>query len=172
MRKTNCVFKSLGQAVNRKMTENQTSAMIKFAATSTDVRKDKINRALREASHNTNPTVREFGFSVANEFEKLTARVLPPPDLTYKDRNVRVSKGVWRSEKFCVGQQINKWTIAVADRRAPRPDELSNMASMVCILGILVLLSFSSTYSFGPKYFLWYCKYCKKHKNKTACSRD
>lgn len=114
------------------MTENQTSAMIKHAATSTTVRKDKIQKALREADHNSNPTVREFGFSVANEFEKLDARVLPPPTLGYaNERQARVSRGVWRGERFFGGKEINRWTIAVADRRGPRPDELSNMADMV-----------------------------------------
>lgn len=125
---------SLGQAVNRKMTENQTSAMIKKAATSTNIRKDKIYKALDEANYNRNPSVREFGFSVANEFEKLDARVLPPPALKYNDRQVPVSRGVWRGDKFYIGKQISNWTIAVADRRGPRPEELSNFANMVSYL--------------------------------------
>lgn len=125
-------FCLLGQAVNRKMTENQTSAMIKFAATSTDVRKEKIKKALREAQHNADPSVREFGFSVANEFERLGARILTPPRLGYaNNKPVHVSKGIWRGDRFYDPKEINKWTIAVADRRAPRPDELSTLATMV-----------------------------------------
>ncbi|CAH1183419.1 unnamed protein product [Phaedon cochleariae] len=119
------------QAVNRKMTENQTREMIRHTATNTTVRKDKIMRALGQARYNDNATVREFGFSVASEFEKLEARVLKPPDLGYGgNRKVSVAKGIWRGDRFVSGAVINKWTVVCADR-APRGDELGNFANMV-----------------------------------------
>ncbi|KAG5871893.1 hypothetical protein JTB14_033125 [Gonioctena quinquepunctata] len=114
------------------MTDNQTSAMIKHSATPTDIRKAKIMTALNQAKHNHNETVREFGFSIANEFEKLDARILKPPNLTYnKDRIITPTRGVWRGDKFVEGVTINKWTIAFADRRGPRPEELHNLADMI-----------------------------------------
>ncbi|XP_074030996.1 protein argonaute-2 [Leptinotarsa decemlineata] len=125
-----CVIEQ-NQAVNRKMTENQTSKMIKYAATNTEVRKQKITTALRQANHNQNQTVLEFGFSVANEFEKLEARVLQPPTLQYNQTQDKPFKGVWRGNKFFVGVEINKWTIACADRRPPRPDDLNRLADMI-----------------------------------------
>ncbi|CAH1128332.1 unnamed protein product [Ceutorhynchus assimilis] len=120
-----------GQAVNRKMTENQTSNMIKQAATSTTVRKQKIMRGINQANHNASPYVREFGFSVGNEFQQLDARVLEPPQLQYLNRNVRVQKGVWRSEQFLQPATVNTWTIATICRYAPRVDDLKNLASMI-----------------------------------------
>ncbi|KAG5862205.1 Protein argonaute-2, partial [Gonioctena quinquepunctata] len=120
------------QVTNRKMTENQTSTMIKYSATSTNIRKDKIMTALNQAKHNQSHTVREFGFSIANEFEKLDARILQPPDLSYNNnRVITPTKGVWRGEKFIQGMTINKWTIAFADRRGPRPDDLNKLADMI-----------------------------------------
>ncbi|KAJ8920698.1 hypothetical protein NQ315_004837 [Exocentrus adspersus] len=120
-----------GQVLNRKMTENQTSRMIKQAATSTDVRKDKIMTALNQARHNNHPSVKEFGFSIGNSFEKLDARVLTPPTLAYSNGTVKPTKGVWRGNIFSTGVTINKWTIACVDRRPPRPDDLSRFAEAI-----------------------------------------
>ncbi|XP_064212606.1 argonaute-2b isoform X2 [Tribolium castaneum] len=120
-----------GQAINRKMNENQTSAMIRKAATSTDVRKDKIMQTLRTANYNNDPCIREFGFSVSNNFEKLDARVLNPPSLLYADNaQIKPSKGVWRADRnrFLVGATINKWTIASGTRYPSRDaDKLADM---------------------------------------------
>ncbi|XP_030760165.1 protein argonaute-2-like isoform X2 [Sitophilus oryzae] len=121
-----------GQAVNRKMTDTQTSKMIRYAATSTDVRKDKINQGMRQANFNTNPSVREFGISVGDQFQKLEARVLNPPQLTYsQNRTVVVSRGVWRNETFFKPATINKWTIANTARYAPRPDDYRRMEDLL-----------------------------------------
>lgn len=121
-----------GQAIPRKMTENQTSKMIKYAATNTSVRKDKIMTAMQQANHNAHPTVREFGFSIGNQFERLEARVLTPPRLGYAENKfANPSRGVWRGDRFFVGVTINKWTIACVDRRPPRPDDLAKFAEMV-----------------------------------------
>nr|XP_023025793.1 protein argonaute-2-like [Leptinotarsa decemlineata] len=144
-----CVIEQ-NQAVNRKMTENQTSKMIKYAATNTEVRKQKITTALRQANHNQNQTVLEFGFSVANEFEKLEARVLQPPTLQYNQTQDKPFKGVWRGNKFFVGVEINKWTIACADRRPPRPDDLNRLADMV---STFLSKGFTMTASHDPQAF-------------------
>ncbi|KAJ3646696.1 hypothetical protein Zmor_024272 [Zophobas morio] len=125
-----------GQTVNRKMTENQTSAMIKKSATSTDIRKQKIMKSLDEVRYNNDPCIREFGFSVNNQFERLDARVLEPPTLKYKnDATVKPSRGVWRADrhKFLVGATIRQWTIASATRNPPRgidslADQIARMA--------------------------------------------
>ena len=128
-----------GQTVNRKMTENQTSAMIKKSATSTDIRKQKIMKSLDEVRYNNDPCIREFGFSVNNQFERLDARVLEPPTLKYKnDATVKPSRGVWRADrhKFLVGATIRQWTIASATRNPPRgidslADQVRNTASNI-----------------------------------------
>lgn len=65
------------------MTENQTSSMIRFAATNTDDRKRKIMDSVQRSNFGGSPFLREFGFSVGNQFERLEARVLEPPMLGY-----------------------------------------------------------------------------------------
>ncbi|XP_066249645.1 protein argonaute-2-like isoform X2 [Euwallacea similis] len=120
-----------GQNVNRKMTENQTSKMIRHAATDTATRKKKIIQGIEMANYNHNPCVKEFGFSVGHEFQKLDARVLQPPELQYgTNRPIRVARGVWRSQNFLNPVTIQKWTIASCCRYPTRQDDLLRMASM------------------------------------------
>lgn len=124
-----------GQDIKRKMNEIQTSKMIRYAATNTDVRKNKIMTAVQKVKYNENRVIREFGFSVSNEFETVNARVLPPPTLTYADsKPVTPSKGTWRGDscKFFDGASLTKWTVACLDFRT-RQDSLGRLASMVGI---------------------------------------
>ncbi|KAL3282466.1 hypothetical protein HHI36_005650 [Cryptolaemus montrouzieri] len=125
-----------GQPVNRKMTEGQTSSMIKYAATSTTVRKDKIMKSLNDTRHNDDLCIRQFGFSIGNEFEQIQARVLAPPVLEYDKRTVMPSKGIWRQEnvKFFKGAEIKSWTIISA---CGPLNDIGKLADMI--------------YSFGPK---------------------
>ncbi|XP_069693993.1 protein argonaute-2-like isoform X2 [Periplaneta americana] len=117
-----------GQAINKKMSETSTSAMIKQAATNTDVRKEKIRNALRSVNFNDDPCVREFGLSVGGEFEKVKARVLPPPDLEYRDQQkVKPRSGVWRGASFINSPELKSWIILNLDRYT-REDTLWNFA--------------------------------------------
>ncbi|XP_060537315.1 protein argonaute-2-like isoform X2 [Cylas formicarius] len=121
-----------GQALNRKMTEMQTSKMIRYAATDTGTRKSKIMNGLQRANYNNNACVREFGISVGSEFQKLDARVLMPPGLQYAQSRVQPRRGVWHNDKFLTPMVIGKWTIAsVVPRYGPRPDDLKRMADML-----------------------------------------
>ncbi|XP_049822129.1 protein argonaute-2-like isoform X2 [Aethina tumida] len=124
------------QAVNRKMNENQTSAMIKYAATNTRVRKEKIMTGVKLANYDSDPVVKEFGFSVGSNFEQLEGRVLDSPRLAYNDnKEVQVAKGVWRADnmKFFIPVAIQKWTIAWADRYQPRG--LENLERQIKTIG-------------------------------------
>uniref|UniRef100_A0AAR5Q6J0 Germ-line stem cell division protein hiwi/piwi n=1 Tax=Dendroctonus ponderosae TaxID=77166 RepID=A0AAR5Q6J0_DENPD len=119
-----------GQAVQRKMTEEQTRNMIKQSATNTTLRKSKIMDGIKRSNFNQSPTVKEFGFSVGDQFLQLDARVLQPPELKYKSSVCKVSKGVWRSNTFLNPATINSWTFVCANRYPPKPDEYSRMVSM------------------------------------------
>lgn len=116
------------------MNENQTSAMIKKSATSTDIRKQKIMNSLNTVKYNNDPCIREFGFSVNDQFEQLDARVLSPPNLLYADAaEIRPSRGVWRADrnKFLAGATIRKWTVACATRQFCRGmDQLAEQVRM------------------------------------------
>lgn len=122
-----------GQDIKRKMNEIQTSKMIKYAATNTTVRKNKIMDATRGARYNESPVIKEFGFSVSNQFEQVEARILTPPRLSYNDNKVIMpGKGIWQttSNRFLVPAALLKWTILCLDKRT-RPDSLARLASMV-----------------------------------------
>ncbi|KAG7199076.1 hypothetical protein KM043_017975 [Ampulex compressa] len=113
-----------GQAVQRKLDENQTSTMIKYAATNTETRKEKIMKAFAALRLNDNPSMKdEFRLSVQGQMEKVPARVLNPPKLLY-DKEVRVSKGVWRAGKFlnARGLEDNTWTILNLNNRVREQD--------------------------------------------------
>ncbi|KAL2726585.1 protein argonaute-2-like [Vespula squamosa] len=104
-----------GQTVRRKMDEMQTSKMIRFAATSSDRRKEKILEGFRALKINDHPTMRnEFNLSVKSEFERVPARVLNAPKLNYNNNDiVSVMKGVWRAKKFLNPSTLldKQWTI-------------------------------------------------------------
>lgn len=95
--------------------------MIKQAATSTTVRKDKIFELLRSFSHNSIPVIKGFGLSVGNKFETFDARVLKAPILEYGgDRSIQPLKGAWRGENFKFlrpVERIDKWAVFNVDRR-------------------------------------------------------
>ncbi|XP_043472206.1 protein argonaute-2-like isoform X2 [Leptopilina heterotoma] len=120
-----------GQATNKKMNENQTSNMIKQAATGTDIRRQKIMDSFNKIRHNQNNCLNEFGLSISGEFEKVKARVLDPPMLTY-NQDVRVSKGTWRATNFLAPKQLPdySWTILCLDSRT-REDALRNLEQML-----------------------------------------
>lgn len=68
--------------------------------------------------------MKEFDLSLSETFEKVPARVLPPPDLLYDDnKTVRVSRGVWRTDRLkfllpCTAiRDNNSWTILNLNQR-------------------------------------------------------
>ncbi|KAF2893819.1 hypothetical protein ILUMI_12356 [Ignelater luminosus] len=127
-----------GQVTNRAMTPDQTSKMIKVAATPTTVRKNKIMSAVKAAQFNRDPTAQiEFGISVSEEFAKVPARVLNAPPLGYATRNVTPSRGVWRADKFKNGKALLKWCIICVDGRT-RMQALQEFADMMISQGKLV----------------------------------
>lgn len=105
------------QVVNKKMNEKQTSAMIKNAATSTEVRKRKIMEALRAVRFNEDPCVQEFGISVGGKFEEVEARILDAPQLEYnKQKPFAPRAGVWRPLNFYSGGNLKSWMVLNLDR--------------------------------------------------------
>ncbi|XP_047351672.1 protein argonaute-2 isoform X2 [Vespa velutina] len=124
-----------GQTIRKKMDEIQTSKMIRFAATSTDKRKEKIMEGFRALRINDHPTMRnEFNFSIKPEFERVPARVLDAPKLNYNNNNiVSVTKGVWRPKKFLNPSTLfdNQWTIVNLVDKIIRDRELYNLCNML-----------------------------------------
>ncbi|KFO24331.1 Protein argonaute-3 [Fukomys damarensis] len=106
-----------GQRCIKKLTDNQTSTMIKATARSAPDRQEEISRLVRSANYETDPFVQEFQFKVRDEMAHVTGRVLPAPMLQYGGRNRTVatpSHGVWdmRGKQFHTGVEIKMWAIA------------------------------------------------------------
>ncbi|CAL7942898.1 unnamed protein product [Xylocopa violacea] len=107
-----------GQVKNRSLDKAQTAKMVREAATSTHIRKEKIMKGFANMNLNNQQTLtNEFHLSVQGEFEKVPARVLEAPMLQYDKRQVRVQKGVWRADKFYISCNLaeNSWTILNLD---------------------------------------------------------
>uniref|UniRef100_A0A673VMA2 Argonaute RISC catalytic component 2 n=1 Tax=Suricata suricatta TaxID=37032 RepID=A0A673VMA2_SURSU len=76
-----------GQRCIKKLTDNQTSTMIRATARSAPDRQEEISKLMRSASFNTDPYVREFGIMVKDEMTDVTGRVLQPPSILYGGRS-------------------------------------------------------------------------------------
>ncbi|KAF1388256.1 hypothetical protein PFLUV_G00088310 [Perca fluviatilis] len=113
-----------GQRCIKKLTDNQTSTMIKATARSAPDRQEEISRLVRSANYEADPFVQEFQFKVRDEMAHVTGRVLPAPMLQYggrvstehfMNRTVATpSHGVWdmRGKQFHTGVEIKMWAIA------------------------------------------------------------
>ncbi|XP_039190490.1 protein argonaute-2 isoform X2 [Crotalus tigris] len=106
-----------GQRCIKKLTDNQTSTMIRATARSAPDRQEEISKLMRSASFNTDPFVREFGIMVKDEMTDVTGRVLQPPSILYGGRNKAIAtpvQGVWdmRNKQFHTGIEIKVWAIA------------------------------------------------------------
>lgn len=119
------------QPIRGRTNEEQTRAMIRQAATSTDVRKQKTLDILKEFNYNTSDVVKGFGLSVESKFAEIMARILTAPDLIYGKRKiVRVARGQWRNEEFISMKENIKWCILCLDDRADQR-LLDTLAKMV-----------------------------------------
>lgn len=89
--------------------------MIKFAATSTTERKNKIMNLLKYFNHNADPTVSRFGIHIAGDFITVSTRCLMPPQLEYNNSNFKgPMNGSWymdRCQFLKVNQKSHKWAI-------------------------------------------------------------
>lgn len=108
-----------GQRCIKKLTDNQTSTMIKATARSAPDRQEEISRLVKSNSvvGGPDPYLKEFGIIVHNEMTELMGRVLPAPMLQYGGRNKTVAtpnQGVWdmRGKQFYAGIEIKVWAVA------------------------------------------------------------
>ncbi|KAL8007287.1 putative PAZ domain, Piwi domain, ribonuclease H-like superfamily, argonaute, linker 1 [Plasmopara halstedii] len=110
-----------GQKCPRKATDNQVANMIKFTCTPPDQRKRAIEQKFREATFDTDPTLKAFGLNVEPRMVETTGRQLPPPTIEYSGgarENPR--DGAWnmRGKKFNTPAQLTSWAvISMADAR-------------------------------------------------------
>ncbi|XP_078481805.1 protein argonaute-2 isoform X1 [Ciona intestinalis] len=106
-----------GQRCIKKLTDSQTSTMIKATARSAPDREKEIAQLVRKAQFNNDPYVKEFGIQVIDEMTEVRGRVLPPPKIQYGgDTRMQATpnQGVWdmRGKQFHSGISIDVWAIA------------------------------------------------------------
>ncbi|CAG03366.1 unnamed protein product, partial [Tetraodon nigroviridis] len=88
-----------GQRCIKKLTDNQTSTMIKATARSAPDRQEEISRLVRSANYEADPFVQEFQFKVRDEMAHVTGRVLPAPMLQYGGRGADSVEPMFRHLK-------------------------------------------------------------------------
>lgn len=121
-----------GQRCIKKLTDMQTSTMIKATARSAPDREYEINNLVQKADFNNDPYVKEFGLSISDLMMEVKGRVLQPPKLQYGGRTRQQTipnQGVWdmRGKQFHTGVEIRTWAIACfAPQRTCREDALRN----------------------------------------------
>lgn len=133
-----------GQRCIKKLTDMQTSTMIKATARSAPDREREINNLVRRADFNNDAYVQEFGLTISNSMMEVRGRVLPPPKLQYGGRMTSLStqckqqamphQGVWdmRGKQFFTGVEIRVWAIACfAPQRTVREDALRNFTQQL-----------------------------------------
>lgn len=86
-----------GQPINKKLNSDQTTQMIRHAATFPDIRKHKIVELVNRIKHNEDSLIKSFGIQINNEFEHINGRVLDSPQLQYSKKVITPREGVWRN---------------------------------------------------------------------------
>ncbi|XP_077077702.1 protein argonaute-1 isoform X1 [Siphateles boraxobius] len=126
-----------GQRCIKKLTDNQTSTMIKATARSAPDRQEEISRLMKNANFNLDPYIQEFGIKVKDDMAEVTGRVLPAPILQYGGRNRAIAtpnQGVWdmRGKQFYNGIEIKVWAIACfAPQKQCREEVLKNFTDQL-----------------------------------------
>ncbi|XP_078333968.1 protein argonaute-2-like isoform X2 [Crassostrea virginica] len=126
-----------GQRCIKKLTDMQTSTMIKATARSAPDREREINNLVRKANFNADPFLQTFGININPMMCDLQGRVLNPPKILYGGRTKAQAvpnQGVWdmRGKQFYSGTEIRVWAIACfAPQRTVREDALRNFTQQL-----------------------------------------
>ena len=85
-----------GQEHRRKLTDAQTSKMIRKAAIPTSIRKQRIIQSVKDMNFKEDSYVQQFGIEIDTQMLNLNARVIPKPQLEYgRCKTITPCDGVW-----------------------------------------------------------------------------
>jgi len=140
-----------GQRCLKKLTDMQTSTMIKATARSAPDREREIRNLISKADFNNDPYIRQFGLEVSPRMLDTPGRVLAPPRLEYamghySNRTFTAPcQGVWdmRGKQFYSGITVRHWAIACfTPQQSVRPEDLKNFVDRLigisCDLGMRI----------------------------------
>jgi len=104
-----------GQKSSKKLTEEQTSVMIKNVCWDAPLREQKINEMVEAAGFANDAFASAFGLKLNPKMTECQGRVIQPPTLAYANRVtsvIREGTGVWKQNgKFFMGAAIPKWAL-------------------------------------------------------------
>ncbi|TKR83033.1 hypothetical protein L596_016687 [Steinernema carpocapsae] len=126
-----------GQRCIKKLTDTQTSTMIKATARSAPEREREISNLVRHAEFNADPYAHEFGIAINTAMTEVKGRVLNAPKLVYGGRTRQTAlpnQGVWdmRGKQFHTGIEVRIWAIACfAQQQHVKENDLRTFTSQL-----------------------------------------
>ncbi|VDN60348.1 unnamed protein product [Dracunculus medinensis] len=126
-----------GQRCIKKLTDTQTSTMIKATARSAPEREREISNLVRRAEFNADPYAHEFGIAINPAMTEVKGRVLAAPKLLYGGRTKATAlpnQGVWdmRGKQFHTGVEVKMWAIACfAQQQHVKENDLRNFTTQL-----------------------------------------
>ncbi|KAL3991106.1 Piwi domain family protein [Acanthocheilonema viteae] len=126
-----------GQRCIKKLTDTQTSTMIKATARSAPEREREISNLVRKAEFNADPFAHEFGIAINPAMTEVKGRVLNAPKLLYGGRTKATAlpnQGVWdmRGKQFHTGVEVKVWAIACfAQQQHVKENDLRNFTTQL-----------------------------------------
>ncbi|VDK54362.1 unnamed protein product [Anisakis simplex] len=126
-----------GQRCIKKLTDTQTSTMIKATARSAPEREREISNLVRKAEFNSDPFAHEFGIAINTAMTEVKGRVLNAPKLLYGGRTKATAlpnQGVWdmRGKQFHTGIEVKIWAIACfAQQQHVKENDLRNFTTQL-----------------------------------------
>ncbi|OAF70228.1 Protein argonaute 1 [Intoshia linei] len=102
-----------GQRCIKKLSDMQTSTMIKATARSAPDREVEINNLVKKANFNSDIHLKTFGVAISPKMTEINGRVLAPPRIQYGGRYIQVvpNQGVWdmRGKQLFQGVEVDRW---------------------------------------------------------------
>ncbi|XP_031556457.1 protein argonaute-2-like [Actinia tenebrosa] len=126
-----------GQRCVKKLTDVQTSKMIRATARSAPEREKEINGLVKKANFPDDEFVKDFGLTISNRMVELKGRVLPPPKLIFggkESQAVTPRAGVWsmQGKQLFHGIEIRTWAIVCfANQRSCNEETLKKFSLML-----------------------------------------
>ncbi|OQR66448.1 protein argonaute-3-like [Tropilaelaps mercedesae] len=104
-----------GQHCRKKLSEIQTSTLIRSTATDPTARFQKVMEAVQKTRQASTAYLNEFGMSIDGTPVEVPGRVLPPPRLELERDTTgrRPEDGVWRTNRFNRPVELKKWAFVL-----------------------------------------------------------
>ncbi|KAF9155709.1 Protein argonaute 10 [Actinomortierella ambigua] len=126
-----------GQKYTKKLDEKQTAAMIKATCQKPADRLIVIQKGLRDLDVCRNEHVRDFGLEIDQGVASVRARILPAPEVCFKNESSTPENGTWRLGPAYHGATLRHWGVLCFDseRQFSHHHMQTFIRELVCSLG-------------------------------------